>query len=60
MCIRDRIKDVMSKSALVAHIAGATEVAAKDVRAVMASLEAAIHASIGKKGACLLYTSRCV
>ena len=45
------IKDVMSKSALVAHIAGATEVAAKDVRAVMASLEAAIHASIGKKGA---------
>ena len=45
------IKDVMSKSALVAHIAGATEVAAKDVRAVMAALEAAIHASIGKKGA---------
>jgi nucleoid DNA-binding protein len=45
------IKDVMSKSALVAHIAGATEVAAKDVRAVMAALEGAIHASIGKKGA---------
>lgn len=45
------IKDVMSKSVLVAHIAGATEVAAKDVRAVMAALEAAIHASIGKKGA---------
>jgi nucleoid DNA-binding protein len=45
------IKDVMSKSALVAHIAGATEVTAKDVRAVLASLESAIHASIGKKGA---------
>ena len=44
------IKEVMSKSALVAHIAAATEVAAKDVRAVMATLEAAIHASIGKKG----------
>jgi len=45
------IKDVMSKSALIAHIADATEVAAKDVRAVMAALESAIHASIGKKGA---------
>jgi nucleoid DNA-binding protein len=45
------IKDVMSKSALVAHIAGATEVAAKDVRAVLAALEGAVHASIGKKGA---------
>lgn len=45
------IKDVLSKSALVAHIAAATEVAAKDVRAVLATLEGAIHASIGKKGA---------
>ena len=45
------IKEVMSKSALVAHIAGATEVAAKDVRAVMAALEETIHASVGKKGA---------
>lgn len=45
------IKDVMSKSALVAHLADATEVAAKDVRAVMAALESTIHASIGKKGA---------
>lgn len=45
------IKDVMSKSALVAHIAGTAEVAAKDVRAVLAALEGAIHASIGKKGA---------
>jgi len=45
------IKDVMSKSALVAHLSGATDVAAKDVRAVMAALESAMHASIGKKGA---------
>lgn len=45
------IKDVMSKSALIAHISGATDVATKDVRAVMASLEGTIHASIGKKGA---------
>lgn len=45
------IKDVMSKSALVACIAGATEVAPKDVRAVMAALEGAIHASVCKKGA---------
>jgi nucleoid DNA-binding protein len=45
------IKDVLSKSALVAHIAGATEVAPKDVRAVMAALEGAIHASVSKKGA---------
>jgi nucleoid DNA-binding protein len=45
------IKDVMSKSALVAHIASATDVAAKDVRAIMAALEGAIHASVGKKGA---------
>lgn len=45
------IKDVMSKSALLAHLAGAAEVAAKDVRAVIAALESTIHASIGKKGA---------
>ena len=45
------IKEVMSKSALVAHIASTTEVAAKDVRAVMAALETAIHASVAKKGA---------
>lgn len=45
------IKEVMSKSALVAHIASTTEVAAKDVRAVMAALEATIHASVAKKGA---------
>jgi nucleoid DNA-binding protein len=45
------IKEVLSKSGLVAHIAEATEIAAKDVRAVLAALEAAAHASISKKGA---------
>ncbi len=45
------IKEALSKSGLVAHIVGATEVAAKDVRAVLASLEGAIHASLSKKGA---------
>jgi nucleoid DNA-binding protein len=45
------IKDVMSKSALVTHIADATEVTAKDVRAILAALEGAIYASMGKKGA---------
>ena len=44
------IKDVMSKSALVAHIAGATEVAAKDVKAVLASIESTISGAISKKG----------
>lgn len=45
------IKEALSKSGLVAHIAEATEVAAKDVRAVMAALENAVHASVSKKGA---------
>ena len=45
------IKDVKSKSALVAHIARATQVGAKDVRALMAALQRGIPASIGKKGA---------
>ncbi|WP_454831935.1 HU family DNA-binding protein [Pseudoxanthomonas wuyuanensis] len=45
------IKEALSKSGLVAHIAEATAVAAKDVRAVLASLESAVHASISKKGA---------
>jgi nucleoid DNA-binding protein len=45
------IKNVLSKSALVAHIADATEQSAKHVRAVLAALEAAMHASISKKGA---------
>jgi nucleoid DNA-binding protein len=45
------IKEALSKSGLVAHIANATGVAAKEVRAVMAALEGAVHGSISKKGA---------
>ena len=45
------IKEALSKSGLVAHIADATGVAAKDVRAVMAALEGAVHGSVSKKGA---------
>ena len=45
------IKDALSKSGLVAHIAEASGVAAKDVRAVMAALEGAVHGSVHKKGA---------
>lgn len=45
------IKDALSKSGLVAHIAESTGVAAKDVRAVLASLEGAVHGSVHKKGA---------
>lgn len=45
------IKEALSKSGLVAHIANDTGVASKDVRAVMASLEGAVQASVSKKGA---------
>ncbi|HBK46356.1 MAG TPA: DNA-binding protein [Xanthomonadaceae bacterium] len=45
------IKEALTKSGLVAHIVEATSVAAKDVRAVLASLEGAVHASVNKKGA---------
>jgi len=45
------IKDVLGKSALVAHLSEATDLAAKDVRAVLAALENAAHASLSKKGA---------
>ena len=45
------IKDTLNKSGLVAHIAEASQVAAKDVRAVLAALEGAIHGSKSKKGA---------
>jgi nucleoid DNA-binding protein len=44
------IKEAMSKSGLVAHIATATDLAAKDVRAVLAHLEATIAGSLSKKG----------
>ena len=45
------IKETMTKTGLVAHIAEVSAVAAKDVRAVMAALEGAIHGSVSKKGA---------
>ncbi|MGI8561897.1 MAG: HU family DNA-binding protein [Luteimonas sp.] len=45
------IKEPLSKSGLVAQISDHSGVAAKDVRAVMNSLEAAAHASLSKKGA---------
>ena len=44
------VKAVLSKSALVHHLAGTSGAAAKDVRAVIAALEETIRASIGKKG----------
>src|SRR5690606_29358111 len=44
------IKDALTKSGLVSHIAESTGLAAKDVRAVLASLEGAVHGSISKKG----------
>lgn len=44
------IKEALSKSGLVAHIAEAAGIAAKDVRAVLASLESAVHGSVSKKG----------
>ena len=45
------IKETMTKTGLVAHIAEVSAVAAKDVRAVMAALEGASHGSVRKKGA---------
>ncbi len=45
------IKEALSKSGLVAHIADSTGIAAKDVRAVMSALEGAVHGSVSKKGA---------
>jgi len=45
------IKDALSKSALVAHLAETASVAAKDVRSILAALEGAVAGSISKKGA---------
>jgi nucleoid DNA-binding protein len=45
------IKEALSKSGLQAHLAEASGVAAKDVRAVLAALEGAVAGSISKKGA---------
>jgi len=45
------IKDVLSKTALVAHLSETAAVAAKDVRAVLAALENTVQGSVSKKGA---------
>jgi len=45
------IKDALSKSGLVAHLSENSGVAARDVRAVLASLEGAVSGSLSKKGA---------
>jgi nucleoid DNA-binding protein len=44
------IKEALGKSGLVAHIAETSGVIAKDVRAVLAALEAAVTGSVHKKG----------
>ena len=45
------VREPLSKSGLVAYVADASGVAAKDVRAVMTALDGAVHASVSKKGA---------
>ena len=45
------IKEALSKSGLVAHLAEASGVIAKDVRAILGALEATVAASVHKKGA---------
>lgn len=45
------IKEALTKSGLVAHLAEAANVAAKDVRNVLAALETAVTSSVHKKGA---------
>ena len=45
------IKDALSKSGLVAHLAETTGLASKDVRGVLSALEGVVHASVHKKGA---------
>lgn len=45
------IKEALGKSGLVAYITDATGLASRDVRAVLASLESAVHGSVSKKGA---------
>ena len=45
------IKEALSKSGLVAHLADNSGVAPRDVRAVLSSLEGAMAASVNKKGA---------
>ena len=45
------IKEALTKSGLVAHLAEASGVAAKEVRSVLAALETAVTASVHTKGA---------
>ena len=45
------VKEVMNRSGLVSFISESSGVAAKDVKAVLAGLEAATLASVSKKGA---------
>jgi len=45
------IKETLSKSGLVAHLAEATGVVSKDVRAILGALEGAVAGSVHKKGA---------
>ncbi len=45
------IKEALSKSGLVAHLAETSGVAARDVRSVLSALEGAVAASVNKKGA---------
>lgn len=45
------IKAALNKTALVAHLAEASGVITKDVRALLAALESAVANSISKKGA---------
>ena len=45
------IKEALSKSGLVAHLAEASGVLARDVRQVLGALEGAVAASLSKKGA---------
>jgi nucleoid DNA-binding protein len=45
------IKEALGKSGLVAHISENSGVAPRDVRAVLSSLENAVHGSVNKKGA---------
>lgn len=45
------IKTVLNKSALVAHLAGATGLEAKSVKAVLAALEETTLSAMSKKGA---------
>ena len=45
------VKEALTKSGLVAHIADSSGVASRDVRAVMAALENTVQGSLSKKGA---------